>query len=124
MLVGWLHPPILVSNAKKIAQQLCAREQRISCWTVDQLARFISVAESRQLTARHMLDIVLDNFSPTEVTAAINNLLAQPEWENRALYKAVLIALRQLEGRLTDRQRTVDMVATKVSDQPEFSKVG
>jgi len=71
-----------------------------------------------------MLDIVLDNFSPTEVTAAINNLLAQPEWENRALYKAVWIALRQLEGRLTDRQRTVDMVATKVSDQPEFSKVG
>jgi len=101
-----------------------AREQGISCWTVDQLARFIAVAESRQLTARQVLDIVLNCFSPEEVSEAINNLLAEPTWGTRDLYQVILDALQELEGRLSDSHRTVDMVATKVSDIPLFSSIG
>jgi len=87
------------------------------------LARFIGVAESRQLTARHVLDIVLNHFSPRDVEEALTKLLAQPTWDTRTLYKAILQALRQLEGRLPDRRRTIDMISAKVSDQSGFDNI-
>jgi hypothetical protein len=100
-----------------------ARQQKISCWTVEQLARFVAAAESRQLTARHVLDIVLEHFSPDDVKEAIDALLAEPSWDIRELYKAILKALRRLEGRLSDSPRTIDMVATKVSDWSRFTGI-
>jgi len=101
-----------------------AQEQHISCWTVEQLAQFIEAAESRQLTARSMLDIVLNYYSPIEVTKALEKHLKEPTWDSRALYCAILGALRQLEKRLKDSPRTVDMVATTVSSMAEFADVG
>jgi len=100
-----------------------ARQQRISCWTIEQLASFVAVAESRQLTAQHVLDIVLNSFSPDEVKKAIDELFEEPPWDARQLYRAILEALRKLEGRLPDRPRTIDMIATEVSDHPRFSGI-
>ena len=34
-----------------------ARQNKISCWTIDQLAQFVAAAEARHLTARNILDI-------------------------------------------------------------------
>jgi len=111
------------SREDNSAAAVCAHQQQISCWTVEQLARFVSAAESRQLTARNVLDIVLEHFSPLEVQEAVDKLLAEPVWDTRELYKAILQALRELEGRLSDRPRTVDMIATQVSSRPRFAGV-
>lgn len=100
-----------------------ANDLRISCWTVDQLARVVRNAESRHLTARHVLDIVLHKFTPDDVTAAVENLLQAPTWRQRDLYIEILTALRSLEGRLPDSPRTVSLVAGEVSRHPEFAAV-
>jgi hypothetical protein len=97
-----------------------ARQQGISCWTVEQLANFVAAAEARQLTAQDVLQVVTNKFSPGQVRSAIKRLLLQPAWDQRGLYKAILEALKQLEGRLKDRPRTADMVAGEVSRQPGF----
>ncbi len=100
-----------------------AREAKISCWTIDQLAKFIEAAEKRQYNAKHVLDIVLNNFTPRDVEKAINKVLAEPTWNKQELYKSILQALRKLEKRLPDRPRTVDMVATEVSSNANFENV-
>jgi hypothetical protein len=96
---------------------------KISCWTIGQLARFIEESERRQLTAKHVLDIVLNNFAPHDVEDAINKVLSNPTWDKRELYKCILQAFRKLENRLPDRPRTVDMVATQVSSTPGFQDI-
>lgn len=100
-----------------------ARDQRVSCWTIEELARFVSSAEKRHLNAQHVLDIVLNNFSPDEVSAAIEKTLAEPSWTNVDLYQAILRALQELQGRLKDRPRTVDMLASEISREEEFSDI-
>lgn len=100
-----------------------ANAAKISCWTIDQLARFIEESERRQLTAKHVLDIVLNKFAPHDVESAVSKVLADPTWDKRELYKSILQALRKLENRLPDRPRTVDMVATEVSNHPSFRNI-
>ena len=100
-----------------------ARSGLISCWTIEQLAQVVEAAESRHLTARHVLDIVLNKYAPEDVTEAVNRLLSQPAVATRDLYRAVLAALRNLEGRLPDRPRTTDMIAGEVSHEDAFKDV-
>jgi len=97
-----------------------AREAKVSCWTIDQLARFIDASEKRHLNAKHVLDIVLNNFAPLDVESAVDKILAEPSWDKRDLYRAILKAFRELENRLKDRSRTVDMVATVISSYSGF----
>jgi len=111
------------SRDEESAAAARAVKARVSCWTVEQLARFVSVAEARQLTAEHVLQIVLNKFSPHEVSEAIDALLAQPTWDNRALFRAILKALRDLEGKIPDRLRSVDMVTAMVAAQPNFGVI-
>jgi hypothetical protein len=111
------------SREKDSAAANRAKELRISCWTVDQLARFVDSSEVRQLNAKHLLDIVLTRFTPNEVAEALEHLFREPKWDNRDLYHAILNALVQLDGKLADRARTVEMIATKVSDMANFSDV-
>jgi hypothetical protein len=101
-----------------------ARAAGISCWTVNQLASVVENAEARQLSARHVLDIVRTAFTPDEVDGSIARLLSQPSWKVRSLYASILDALDSLEGRLKDRPRTVDLVAGEVSRRDEFREVG
>jgi hypothetical protein len=103
---------------------LRAREQGVSCWTIEQLAAVVEHAESRQLSARHVLDIVRTAFSPDEVSAQVERLLSEPSWVPQGLYAAILDALEELGGRLKDRPRTVDLVAGEVSRHQDFRAVG
>jgi hypothetical protein len=57
-----------------------ARQQKVSCWTVDRLARVVAATEARHLTAQDILNIVLKEFSPDAVSAAVESLLAKPGW--------------------------------------------
>ena len=100
-----------------------AVENKVSCWTVDDLARVVELVESRHIGAKEILDIVLNQFAPDDVSAAVKELLNEPTWEHRSLYVAVLNALRGLEGRLLDQARTVSHIATEVTRQREFKNV-
>lgn len=118
LLVAPTYPNL--AGGENSAVSVRARAGRISCWTVDQLARLVGAAESRHLTARHVLDIVLTKFAPEDVTPAVEQLLRTPSWERRELYKACLRALRELSDRLPRSVRTVDAVAFTVAGYPSF----
>lgn len=113
--------PASTDESSAVAQS--ANQQKISCWTIDQLARVIEVAESRQITARHVLDIVLKDFAPLDVAKAVDNLLREPSWEVRTLYNEVLKALKELDGRLMDTPRTIAMVAALITNNPDFAVI-
>jgi hypothetical protein len=118
LLVAPRYPGL--SRGGESAASYRGEQGRISCWTVEQLSRVVAAAESRHITARDVLDIVLNCFAPDDVTSAVEQLLKQPDWQVRDLYLAILRALRSLEGRLPDRPRTVDMVLTEVSHDQTF----
>ena len=99
-----------------------AKGQKISCWTVEQLAKFVEDIESRQFNATGLLNIVLTDFSPHDVTTKLERIASQPS-KNRLLYRAILKALQDLEGRMTDESRTVAMIRTEVSRQTEFEEI-
>lgn len=107
------------SAASKRAQNL-----RISCWTVDQLARVVEAAESHHVTARQVLDIVLQKFSPQEVADAVEQLFEGPSVDRPQLYAAILEALADLDQRLADLPRTWMLVAGEVSRHPAFNNIG
>ena len=121
-----LAPPHLV-NANRILETLGhkarAREARISCWTVDQLAAVVKEAEARQISAERVLKIVLTAFAPTDVEKEVEKLLTEPTWATQALYQRVLQGIRDLEDRLTDSPRTVDQIAAEVTRDEAFKDV-
>lgn len=100
-----------------------ARENAISCWTVDDFARVVESAEGRHITAQQVLDIVLRKFTPGDVKSAVDELFEKPTWEATELYSAILDALIQLEGRLADSPRTIDHVAAEVSRDAQFREI-
>jgi hypothetical protein len=77
-----------------------AQQQRISCWTVEQLARFVEQAEEKKLSASDILDIVLSRFSPDQVSNAIDALLAERVHFGPELYRKILKILADLEERM------------------------
>ena len=102
---------------------LSAKTQEISCWTVRQFADVIAAAESRQIGARQVLDIVRSSFAPQDVTQAIGILLAEPTWEPRALYLAIVKALREGHNLLTNSPRNIRMIATQIASMDGFESV-
>ena len=99
---------------------LRAQDNKISCWTVNQLAKFVEDAESRQFNPTDLLDIVLNYFSPQEVTAKLEELNSQPSKSKSPLYRAILKSLQELKGRMTNESRNVGMITTEVSRHSEF----
>ena len=53
-----------------------AREARVSCWTVEQLAQVVEHVERLQLGATTVLRIVTEQFAPVDVTRAVEGLLS------------------------------------------------
>lgn len=100
-----------------------AVQNKVSCWTIDDLARLVEASEAKRVTARHVLDIVLRHFRPGDVHKAVEELLAQQPWDARVLYRAIIDALADLEGRLSDRRRTVQHVEARVTLQPGLEDV-
>jgi len=100
-----------------------AQKQKVSCWTVEQLAEVVEAAESRHIGARQILAIVLNKFAPDEVTAAIKDLLSDPAWSRRDLYAAIIAAFHELDGVLSDQRRTFDMILPVAARDPALSEV-
>ena len=100
-----------------------AEDLEISCWTVRQYADVIAAAESRQIAARQVLDIVRSTFAPQDVEQAVADLLSEPTWEPMGLYVAVVRSLRNLHGILAGSPRSVTMIATEVAKMNGFEGV-
>lgn len=100
-----------------------AVEHRISCWTVDQLARVLEQAERRHISARSVFDIATSHFAPDDVEAAIAALLDDPEGDRRELYRRIVDALEALGHRMPGTQRQVAHVHVELSGDPQFSGV-
>lgn len=100
-----------------------AKELKVSCWTVSQFANVIRVAESRQISARRILEIVRQTFAPSDVAQAVAELLDEPTWESRALYLAVVQALRNVHDILASSPRNVTMIATEIAHMPGFGDI-
>lgn len=102
---------------------LRAKNLKISCWTVEQLASVVEHAESRQITARAVLDVVTTCFAPEDVSARIGALLVEPTWKHQDLYQGIVVALRALEGTGPDAVRDVSMVLAVLGMRPEFKGI-
>lgn len=100
-----------------------SRQQKISCWTIEQIARVVENIERRHISAQHLIKIVLDEFDPQSVAKAVDRLLSDPAWDQQNLKSAILEALSSLGAHLPDRPRSLEMVATKLSDKPEFAGI-
>jgi hypothetical protein len=90
---------------------------------VEQLAQVVEAVENRQITARDVLKIVFSRFSPRDVTEAVEELVSQPNWQRRDLYRAIIYALRQMEGTVVDLPRNVSMISGEVSRLPAFKGI-
>ena len=100
-----------------------AKKDEVSCWTVRQYADVIHAAEARQISARNVLDIVRADFAPQDVAQSVANLLAEPSWEQRALYLAIVKALRNAHSMLTGSPRSITMIAMQVAGMSGFEQV-
>ena len=78
-----------------------ARELRISCWTIEQLAGVVEVAKDKRITAADVLDIVLNAYSPDQVTARLAALMEERKAVGPNLYVAILDALDHLDRTMT-----------------------
>ena len=121
LLVAPGYPGGARENESAVAKR--ANESRVSCWTVGQLADVVEAAGTRHIGARDVLKIVLNCFAPGVVAAAVEKLLGDPTWDQRGLYGEIVRALQRLEGRLKDKIRTVEHVATEVSGVDAFASV-
>lgn len=102
---------------------LRAEQQRVSCWTIDQLARVVESAEKRHINASKLQRIVLSAFKPLDVKDAVESLLSEPSYDKADLYRAVLSALASLAPRLKSTPRDVKLVAGEISRDPSFEDV-
>jgi hypothetical protein len=100
-----------------------AREQKISCWTIEQLAEVVEVAETRHIGAKDILDIVISDFKPLEVKQSVEKLLTEPIWSNRDLYRAIIQILKKMHGCVTDEARNVSMVIGAITCIQEYKEI-
>jgi hypothetical protein len=111
------------SRGNKSAAANRASEQRISCWTVDLLARFVEAAENRHFSAKTLLDIVLNHFTPADVSAEVERLLTKPAYHRVDLNTEIIRTLSELESLLADAPRSLDMIAGRISAHSQFQGV-
>jgi hypothetical protein len=97
-----------------------AVEQRVSCWTVADLARVVKAAEARHFNAETVCSIVLNIFRPAEVETAVEKLFSSPAWDQQALASAIISALEGMANLLPDMERRVDAVANEIARSGSF----
>jgi hypothetical protein len=117
MLVAPTYPGITDPGSEV---SLRAIQQKVSCWTIDQLARVVEAAEQRQINVKHVEEIVFKSFMPLDVDAAVSALLADPVYSSRDLYRAILGSLRSLAPRLQNTPRHILLLAAEVSRDEAF----
>ena len=69
-----------------------------------------------------ILDILRSEFSPNKVEYAVTALLADPSWEPRALYLAVVKALRDAHNMLTAAPEASQWIATQIAQISDFEE--
>ncbi|MCB1466716.1 MAG: ATP-binding protein [Rhizobiaceae bacterium] len=122
LLVAPSYPGDTRGESSAVSQS--AIELRISCWSVADLARVVESAESRHITAHHILEIVTTAFAPADVALRVAALFADPGDARKDLYSAVLDTLQFLEGRTPGATRTVSQILhTIVARHDEFAHV-
>lgn len=99
-----------------------AKSLGISCWTVEQLASVVEQSQARHISAADVFEIVTSSHTPDEVSSAVDELLSTGGDDHHALNGAVIDALRSLDGRMPDKARTVEAIATEITARPEFAK--
>ena len=92
-----------------------AKELKISCWTIEQLAKVIENSENRKITAPDIIKIVESAFTPEEVSLAVESLLAENDWSYTELYNAVVQGIESMEERMPDSLRTLESITTAIS---------
>lgn len=102
---------------------LRAEQQKVSCWTIEQLAKVVELAEKRHLNASSIQSIVFTKFGPLSVTAAVNEMLQTPSFDKGSLYGEIIAALVLLQPRLPGTPRNISMIATEISRNSGFEKV-
>jgi hypothetical protein len=101
---------------------LRAGQQKVSCWTVEQLARVVELAEARHITAEDIQRIVFNAFTPDDVAAQVDRLLSEPTWIQEDLRRNVIEALDHLQDRLPDSPRTIDTIAGVLTTKEGFDQ--
>ena len=100
-----------------------AIENKISCWTVEQLARVVEQTESRQISANDVIRIVETHFAPADVDKAINALLSEPSFSNRDLYRAIMNAINDMSQAGQNDPRDVSMVFGAIMINSDFNGI-
>jgi hypothetical protein len=121
LLVAPAYAGLSKGDLSEVARR--ADHEKVSCWTIEQLARAVELSEARHVTADQIEGIVLSKFAPDEVASAVEALLSTPEFIQEELYRRILDSLEELEGRMRDTPRTVDMVATQVTSDGQFHEL-
>ena len=107
--------PSYPGNTKEDSEAAARAENlKISCWTIEQLSKLVELAEVRHFNATHVLRIVEKHFSPNQVKVAIDELFSERTRDNRRLYQGILKVLKDLDGRLSDTPRSVELIAGRI----------
>jgi hypothetical protein len=93
---------------------------KISCWTIEQLARVVEAVNSRHITAADVLQIVLLKFSPDDVSRAVEELLTHTPYARTDLYAAILKVLRKFENSIKDSARSIELIAGALAFSDDF----
>lgn len=111
-------------SAVESAVEHRATEARISCWTIEDMARVVSAAESHQINASQITDIVRNKFRPRDVHAAVELLLNGINMQEA--YGEILDALRQLglKNRLPESGRTVQHISAVLAVNSKIEGLG
>jgi Histidine kinase-, DNA gyrase B-, and HSP90-like ATPase len=99
---------------------LRANQQGVSCWTIEDLARVVELAEARHISAEEIENIVFEAFAPNDVHARVEKLLSEPQWIQEELRRAIVEVIVDLQDRLPNSRRTVDIVAGALAMRDTF----
>lgn len=75
-----------------------ANHGKISCWTIDDLARVVDAAEDRRISAETIAGIIENNFAPSEVRKAVEMLLSEPGGDRAEIEQAILAAIEHVSA--------------------------
>ena len=100
-----------VKKGQNSAVETRAKMNKISCWTIKDLARIVSAAETHQINARQVLDIVLEQFTPKDVSGAVDKLLSTDSMQD--YYREILNVMKKLDtpDTLKNNIRTVQHIS-------------
>lgn len=80
------------------ASERRAKDGKISCWTVEDLARVVEAAETRHISAVRISEIIEAQFAPSDVHAEVERLLSEPNGDMHELEQEILDVIERASG--------------------------